>query len=175
MLLPPQTHACGCNGGMCCVLVQLITCSTALVIRTEPVLRLPAGTASCQGMLGSAFSHLFSHSCYSLSLRVGNRILSYSCSIVFQENLHFSRLSQSSGKQRRRWHRMFCFWSTTATAGAFRLHCAQDPEPSGKAGTGSPFNPLSSTHNSGGLTGSCHMKPSAWKPVKEVGLFRSVI
>lgn len=86
-------------------------------------------------------------------------------------------MSQKSGKQRRRGQRMFCFWSTTATAGPFSLHCAQDSEPSGKADTGSPLNPLSSTPaiNSGGLTGSCHMKPSAWKPVKEVGLFRSVM
>lgn len=86
-------------------------------------------------------------------------------------------MSQKPGKQRRRGRRMFCFWSNTATAGAFCLRCAQDSEPSGKAGTGSPLNPLSSTptNNSGGLTGSCCMKPSAWKPVKEVGLFRSVI
>jgi len=33
-------------------------------------------------------------------------------------------MSQKSGKQRRRGHRMFCFWVTTATAGAFCLCCA---------------------------------------------------
>lgn len=70
---------------------------------------------------------------------------------------------------------MFCFWSATAGAFcAFCLHCDPDSKPSGKAGTGSALNPLSSANNSGGLTGSCHMKPSAWKSVIEVGLFRSV-
>lgn len=49
---------------------------------------------------------------------------------------------------------MFCLWTTAATAGAFCLHCAQDFEPSGKAGARSPLNPLFSTptNNSGGLS-----------------------
>lgn len=82
-------------------------------------------------------------------------------------------MSQKSGKQRKR-HRIFCLWSSAAaTTGAFCLHCAQESESSGKADTGSPLNPLSSA-NSGGLTRSCCMKPSAWKPVKKVGLFRAV-
>lgn len=84
-------------------------------------------------------------------------------------------MSQKSGKERRR-HRIFCFWSSAgATTGAFCLHCAQESKSSGKADTGSPLNPLSSTKNSGGLTRSCCMKPSAWNPVKKVGHFRAVI
>lgn len=84
-------------------------------------------------------------------------------------------MSQKSGKQRRR-HRIFSFWSSTAaTAGAFCLHCAQESESSGQAGSGSLFNPLSSANNSGGLTRSCCMKPSAWNPMKKVGIFRAVI
>lgn len=161
------------NVGVCSVLLQLITCSMVVMIRTELV--LSAGTACCQRVLGSTLFHLFPHSCCSVSELI-TEFLHISLPL-YVKKITFPRMSQKSGKQRRRAQRMFCFWSTTATAGAFCLHCAQDSEPSGKADTGSSLNPLSSTPaiNSGGLTGSCHTKPSAWKPVKEVGLFRSVI
>lgn len=90
---------CDCSAGMSSLLPQLITCSTALlmgtegvVIRTEPVLQLPAGTAFCHRGFGSTFSLLFSHS--SVSLRVGNKISSYFCCTVFQENYFFQNESE---------------------------------------------------------------------------------
>lgn len=90
---------CDCSAGMCRLLPQLITCSTAMliraegvVLRTEPVLQLPAGTASCHRRLGSTFSFLVSHS--SVSLRVGNIISSYFCCIVSQENYFFQNESE---------------------------------------------------------------------------------
>lgn len=118
--------------------------------------------------------HLFSPTCC-----VGVLITELHVSVpLYLKKIMFSRMIQKFGKQRRRGHRMSCFWSATGTAGgfcAFCLCCDPDSEPSGKAGTGSPLNPLSSANNSGGLTGPCCMKPSAWKSVIEVGLFWSVI
>lgn len=178
--------------GLCCFLpravclqcwhVQVVTSANHLQhrsaarscgsgVRTEPC------SSYLQALLPARGAYLtlsLSCSLTPVSLRVGNVISSYFCCIASQKN-YVSRMSQKSGKQRRR-YRIFCFWSSAAaTAGAFCLHCAQESESSGKADAGSPFNPLSSANNSGGLTSSCCMKPSAWKPVKKVGLFRAVI
>lgn len=79
---------CDCSAGMCSVLPQLITCSTAVLIRTEGVVKRTEPPATCRHcFLREAFRFhflLFSHS--SVLLRAGNIISSYFCCIVFQEN-----------------------------------------------------------------------------------------
>lgn len=118
-------------------------------VRTELVLWLPAGIACCLRGFYILLAFTWSFTALVLShLELITEFLHVSIPLCLKK-ITFSKMSQISGKQRRKEHIMFCFWS--ATAGSFCLYSAQDAEPSGKAGIESPLNPLSTTHNSGGL------------------------